>query len=133
LCEGENSLLEQKKKKIAEREAKKARRKQLAPEPAPEPTQAEINEYPTLIDSLIDKMKELLKKIEQENNKFLGLPPLFSNKKEKKKFDLSKKKLTEELDKLNKVGRDRFGNLYLQGYHLYFKAKYGERVFDMTH
>ena len=126
LCEGENSLLEQKKKKIAEREAKKAK-KNWKP-----PTQAEINEYPTLIDSLIDKMKELLKKIEQENNKFLGLPPLFSNKKEKKKFDLSKKKLTEELDKLNKVGRDSFGNLYLHPYHLYFKGKYGERVFDMT-
>jgi hypothetical protein len=97
-----------------------------APEPAPEPTQAEINEYPTLIDSLIDKMKKLLKKIEQENNKFLGLPPVFSNKKEKKKFDLSKKKLTEELDKLNKEGRDRFGNLYLKEASVYFKAKYGE-------
>lgn len=143
LCEGENSLLEQKKKKIDERDAKKAATakkslnvrnpKKKAPEPAPEPTQAEINEYPTLMDSLIDKMKKLLKKIEQENNKFLGLPPLFSNKKEKKKFDLSKKKLTEELDKLNKEGRDRFGNLYPKEQSVYFKAKYGEISLNMPY
>jgi hypothetical protein len=101
--------------------------------PTAEEKAAEKN-YPILIDTKVNNMKKFLKKIEQENNNFLGLFPLFSNKKEKKKFDTSKKKLKEELDKLNKEGKDKYGNLYVQEAVGWGRAKYGEKwhVFHPT-
>jgi hypothetical protein len=101
--------------------------------PTAEEKAAEKN-YPILIDTKVNNMKKFLKKIEQENNNFLGLFPLFSNKKEKKKFDTSKKKLKEELDKLNKEGRDQYGNLYVKEAVGWGRAKYGEKwhVFHPT-
>jgi hypothetical protein len=101
--------------------------------PTAEEKAAEKN-YPILIDTKVNNMKKFLKKIEQENNNFLGLFPLFSNKKEKKKFDTSKKKLKEELDKLNKEGKDKYGNLHVEEAVGWGRAKYGEKwhVFHPT-
>jgi hypothetical protein len=62
-------------------------------------------EYPKLIDELISRTKEFLKKVNSSSNKG---------------------DLENELRELKKVGRDKVGNIYLKESHQYFLSKYGK-------
>ena len=71
----------------------------------PAPKKKVGKSYPELIDEKMRKLNEFVEKIKKGNTK--------------------KEKLIKDLDKLRKVGTDKYGNIYLKESSNYFQKKYG--------